>query len=162
MQLWNLGIATLESRYCNSGAVCVLVGEIDHMTYQLEEQNTILKVNMASDTSCSDELEPLQPLGEWGPLQPLEAPCRAASRFLVDCPTCKKRIQIKTLRYSHYCDRSYDVTLRAEEQAKQARAVFLARTVKQSEKEQVVKQDNKKQTKYNVNSIFIDAFGPHP
>ena len=118
------------------------------MTDQLEEQNIILKVNMASDTSCSDELEPLQPL---------EAPCRAASRFLVDCPTCKKRIQIKTLRYSHYCDRSYDVTLRAEEQAKQARAVFLARTVKQSEK-----QDNKKQASYDVNSIFMDAFGPHP
>ena len=127
------------------------------MTDQLEEQNTILKVNMASDTSCSDELEPLQPLDEWEPLQPLEAPCRAASRFLVDCPTCKKRIQIKTLRYSHYCDRSYDVTLRAEEQAKQATAVFLAHTVKQSEK-----QDNKKQASYDVNSIFMDAFGPHP
>ena len=61
-------------------------------------------------------------------LEPLEAPCRAAARQLVDCEICGRRLQLKTYRYSHVCRRSFDVQERAAEQAQLATAAFRQRT----------------------------------
>ena len=32
-----------------------------------------------------------------------EAPCRLGNRYKVKCPRCKKKVALKTLRYSHKC-----------------------------------------------------------
>lgn len=61
-------------------------------------------------------------------LSPLEAPCRVAARQLVDCEGCGRRLQIRTLRYSHVCRRSFRICERAAEQAGLATAAFRERT----------------------------------
>ena len=57
-------------------------------------------------------------------------PCREAARYIVSCPLCGRRVQIRTLKYSHKCGRSFDVTKRALEQrlAVAALKARLART----------------------------------
>ena len=49
-----------------------------------------------------------------------QPPCREAARYLTSCPMCGRRVQIKTLLYSHVCGRSFDVTTRALEQQRLA------------------------------------------
>jgi len=56
-----------------------------------------------------------------------EPPCREAGRYLVYCPECGRRLQIKTLRYSHICGRSFDPGERAEEQKKAADTSIIER-----------------------------------
>jgi len=56
-----------------------------------------------------------------------EAPCRVAARCLVRCPHCGRRVQIKTLRYTHVCSRSFKPLERALEQKKAAEAAIHAR-----------------------------------
>ena len=43
-------------------------------------------------------------------------PCREAENFMTQCPRCNRTLKLKTLRYSHYCARSFDPTQRAIEQ----------------------------------------------
>ena len=44
-------------------------------------------------------------------------PCREAARYMVACPLCGRRVQVKTLRFSHKCGRNFDPAVRAREQA---------------------------------------------
>ena len=46
-----------------------------------------------------------------------KTPCREASRYMVACPLCGRRVQVKTLRFSHRCGRNFDPAVRAREQA---------------------------------------------
>jgi len=79
-------------------------------------------VEIADDVAGSDRetLESLQETSE-------EPPCREAARHLVLCPGCGRQLQIKTLRYSHICGRSFIPLVRAAEQKKVADASILAR-----------------------------------
>jgi hypothetical protein len=56
-----------------------------------------------------------------------EPPCREAARYIVACPGCGRRVQIKALRYSHVCGRDFDPFKRAVEQKKAAEAAASAR-----------------------------------
>jgi len=47
-----------------------------------------------------------------------QPPCREAARYIVPCPYCGRRIQIKTLKYTHRCSRTFDPMKRALEQQK--------------------------------------------
>ena len=47
-----------------------------------------------------------------------QPPCREAARYVVACPYCGRRVQLKTLRYSHRCGRTFDPMKRALEQQK--------------------------------------------
>ena len=66
------------------------------------------------DASSSDE-------------QGYQPPCRQAERYIVSCPMCGRRVQLKTLHYSHVCGRSFDPTKRALEQQRLAVAALKAR-----------------------------------
>ena len=56
-----------------------------------------------------------------------QPPCREAERYVVSCPMCGRRVQLKTLRYSHVCGRSFDVTTRALEQRRLAISALKSR-----------------------------------
>ena len=56
-----------------------------------------------------------------------QPPCRQAERYLTQCPMCGRNMQLKTLRYSHVCGRSFDPTKRALEQQRLAIAALKAR-----------------------------------
>ena len=56
-----------------------------------------------------------------------EAPCREAARCVVACPRCGRQLQLKTLRYSHVCNRTFNVAERAVEQQKAAEMAAHAR-----------------------------------
>ena len=43
-------------------------------------------------------------------------PCREAARYMVACPLCSRKVQLKTLRFNHRCVRSFDPAVRAQEQ----------------------------------------------
>ena len=58
---------------------------------------------------------------------PPPPPCRAASRYMVTCPLCGRRLQIKTLRYSHVCRRSFNAFERSMEQKRETEMVLAAR-----------------------------------
>lgn len=45
-----------------------------------------------------------------------EPPCREAAKHTVACPNCGRRVQLKTLRYSHVCGRDFNALNRALEQ----------------------------------------------
>ncbi len=45
-----------------------------------------------------------------------EHPCRAAARFMTECPLCGRVVNLKTLTYTHICaQRTRNVTARALE-----------------------------------------------
>ena len=46
----------------------------------------------------------------------MTAPCRAALQSKTQCPKCHRPVSIKTLRYTHVCGRTWDVTERAREE----------------------------------------------
>ena len=56
------------------------------------------------------------------------APSRAAGRYMTSCPMCKRSVQLKTLRYTHQCGRTFDARKRAQEQQKSAFDAIKART----------------------------------
>ena len=56
-----------------------------------------------------------------------EPPCREAARHTTACPNCGRRVQLKTLRYSHVCGRNFDPLKRAAEQKKVADVAVSAR-----------------------------------
>ena len=43
-------------------------------------------------------------------------PCRQAEVFITACPLCCREMRVKTLMYSHKCERSFDPAERAREQ----------------------------------------------
>ena len=56
-----------------------------------------------------------------------EHPCRAAARFMTECPLCGRRVNLKTLTYTHLCaKRTRDLTARAMEQQTVAHAAINA------------------------------------
>ena len=65
--------------------------------------------------------------------RPLPPPCRAASRYMVTCPLCGRRLQIKTLRYSHVCRRSFNAFERSLEQKRETEMVLAARLGQQQQ-----------------------------
>ena len=56
------------------------------------------------------------------------APSRVAGRYMTSCPVCKRSVQLKTLRYTHQCGRTFDARKRAQEQQKSAFDAIKART----------------------------------
>ena len=50
----------------------------------------------------------------------IEPPCRAAGKYSVACPNCKRTLTLKWLTYGHVCGRTFDVERRAIEQSKLA------------------------------------------
>ena len=64
-------------------------------------------------------------LAMWEP--PEQPPCRKAALHVVMCPVCGRQLQIKTLRYSHICGRSFKPRERAVDQKKAADTAILAR-----------------------------------
>jgi len=64
-----------------------------------------------------------------------EPPCRVAGRFLVRCPVCSKKVQVRTLRYSHVCGRTFNPQERALEQKKAAEAAVHARVARTQQQE---------------------------
>ena len=56
-----------------------------------------------------------------------QPPCREAARYVVACPYCGRRVQLKTLRYTHRCGRTFDPMQRAVEQHKAAVAALKSR-----------------------------------
>ena len=54
-------------------------------------------------------------------------PCRAAGRYMTECPNCRRPLTVKHLRYAHRCGRSWDVDARAVEQNRVAKEAFLSR-----------------------------------
>jgi hypothetical protein len=67
-----------------------------------------------------------------------EPPCREAARCRVKCPSCRRLVQIKTLRYSHVCKRSFDLMERAMEQKNNAEVALRARLAAAQNKERAV------------------------
>ena len=65
-----------------------------------------------------------------------EPPCRAAGRYQTQCPTCRRPMSIKHLRYAHRCNKTWDIDVRAAEQDKSAKDAFLARQQAPKESEQ--------------------------
>ena len=83
-----------------------------------------------SNTECdtSDEELPLPP-------------CRVAEGYVVECPLCKRRVKLKTLRYTHICRRSFDPMARALEQNAVAAAALKHRMAQlERMKQQIVKR----------------------
>ena len=70
----------------------------------------------------------------------MEPPCREAARHVVACPICGRRLQIKTLRYSHVCGRSFNALERAAEQKKAAEAAVMERARVSQPKKQATEQ----------------------
>ena len=69
------------------------------------------------------------------------APCRAAEKSMTQCPRCNKIMTLKTMRYSHICGKTWNVTQRALEQQHAAQAALTARMESQrQQKEQVQSQ----------------------
>ena len=60
-------------------------------------------------------------------------PCRAAGRYVTSCPMCGRSVQLKTLKYTHQCGRSFDVAKRAAEQQKSAIEALKTRTAQEME-----------------------------
>ena len=54
------------------------------------------------------------------------APCRLALKAKMSCPKCRRPMNIKTLKYSHVCGRTWDVAERAAEEEHKARSEFVA------------------------------------
>ena len=52
----------------------------------------------------------------------MKAPRRAALQSKTQCPKCHRPVSIKTLRYTHVCGRTWDVTERAREEERKAQA----------------------------------------
>ena len=79
----------------------------------------------------------------------IEAPCREAARYIVACPRCGRQLQLKTLRYSHVCNRTFNVEERAMEQKQAAEAAARARMARlehpQEQNAQVAHQREQKQ-----------------
>ncbi len=59
--------------------------------------------------------------------QGYEPPCRAAARYLTNCPLCSRRMSIRVLRYTHVCNRTFRAEERALEQQGLAEAKMLQR-----------------------------------
>jgi ssDNA-binding Zn-finger/Zn-ribbon topoisomerase 1 len=79
-----------------------------------------------------------------------EPPCREAARYVVPCPTCGRRLQIKTLKYSHVCGRSFSPTERAIEQKKAAEAAASARMRQYSGTERAATMQNERAREHAV------------
>ena len=57
----------------------------------------------------------------------VEHPCRAAARYMTECPLCGRCVNLKTLTYTHVCaKRTREVTARAIEQQTVAHAAIKA------------------------------------
>jgi ssDNA-binding Zn-finger/Zn-ribbon topoisomerase 1 len=74
-----------------------------------------------------------------------EPPCREAARYVVACPNCGRRLQIKTLRYSHVCGRDFNPMQRAVEQKKAAEAAAHARMRHYSATERTIRHNERAQ-----------------
>ena len=53
------------------------------------------------------------------------APCRLALKVKMSCPKCCRPMNIKTLKYSHVCGRTWNVAERAAEEEHKARSEFV-------------------------------------
>ena len=53
------------------------------------------------------------------------APCRLALKVKMPCPKRRRPMNIKTLKYSHVCGRTWDVAERAAEEEHKARSEFV-------------------------------------
>ena len=70
-----------------------------------------------------------------------QPPCRVAEKYVVECPMCKRRMKIKTLRYTHVCSRSFDPMARALEQNTAAAAALKHRMAQlERMKQQIVER----------------------
>ena len=56
-----------------------------------------------------------------------QPPCREAAKYVVPCPYCGRKVQLKTLKYTHRCGRTFDPSQRALEQQKLAVAALKMR-----------------------------------
>jgi len=56
-----------------------------------------------------------------------QPPCREAARYVVPCPYCGRKVQLRTLKYTHRCGRTFDPMQRALEQQKSAVAALKSR-----------------------------------
>ena len=65
-----------------------------------------------------------------------EPPCRAASKYQTQCPTCRRPMSIKHLRYAHRCNKTWDIDARAAEQDKLAKEAVLARARAQKDQKE--------------------------
>ena len=52
---------------------------------------------------------------------------------MTSCPMCGRSVQLKTLKYTHKCGRSFDVAKRAQEQQKSAIEAMKTRTAQKME-----------------------------
>ena len=87
-----------------------------------------------------------------------EPPCRVAGRFLVQCPICGRRVQVRTLRYSHVCRRTFNPLERALEQKKAAEAAVRARQTQVVQKtRQNTTRENKESQRYVRRHMFRNA-----
>lgn len=68
--------------------------------------------------------------GSGDSVQKYQSPCRLVSKMKTTCPQCHRRINLKTLRYTHRCTRTFDVKQRALEQKEAADAALKARMEK--------------------------------
>ena len=57
---------------------------------------------------------------------------------MTQCPRCNKRMTLKTLRYSHICGKTWNVTQRALEQQHAAQAALTARMESRWQQEEQV------------------------
>ena len=53
------------------------------------------------------------------------APCRSALKVKMSCPKCCRPMNIKTLKYSHVCGRTWDIAERAAEEEHKAHSQFV-------------------------------------
>ncbi len=60
-------------------------------------------------------------------------PCRAAARYITNCPRCGRAVTLKTLRYTHMCARTFNYAARALEQQGLADIACLARNARPQE-----------------------------
>ena len=65
-----------------------------------------------------------------------EPPCRAAGKYQTRCPTCRRPMSIKHLRYSHRCHKTWDIQARALEQDKLAKEAVLGRARAQNDQKE--------------------------
>ncbi len=82
------------------------------------------------------------------------APCRLALKVKMSCPKCRRPMNIKTLKYSHVCGRTWDVAERAAEEEHKARSEF----VESLAKEQRSRVAEPNSPKSNYSSLFAQVY----
>ena len=94
-----------------------------------------------TDATTEDDIEPtdetLHGTDSGTPAKySFEPPCREAARCLVRCPQCERQVQIRTLKYSHMCSRSFNPLVRAVEQKEAAESACRARQARHDKQTQ--------------------------